>query len=80
MSSIKVIEQHHEKIDGKGYPYGLKDKQISKYAKIVCVCDVYDAVSNDRSYRNKFLPNEAYELILAGAGSNFDKKNSCKLI
>lgn len=73
-ASIKAIEQHHEKIDGKGYPYGLKDKQISNYAKIVCVCDVYDAVSNNRSYRKKLLPNEAYELILAGSGTNFDKK------
>jgi putative nucleotidyltransferase with HDIG domain len=70
--AIKAIEQHHERIDGKGYPYGLKDKEISKFGKIISVCDVYDAVSNDRTYRKKFTPNEAYELIMAGAGRSFD--------
>ncbi|MFL0194910.1 HD-GYP domain-containing protein [Clostridium sp. WILCCON 0269] len=71
---IKIVEQHHERVDGKGYPYGLKDKQITNYAKLVCICDVYDAVSNDRCYRKKFSPNDAYELILSGSGSNFDQQ------
>lgn len=71
-SVIKIVEQHHERIDGKGYPYGLTGNQISRFAKIVCVCDVYDAVSNDRCYRNKFSPNDAYELILSGTGTSFD--------
>ncbi|QAT41163.1 HD-GYP domain-containing protein [Clostridium sp. JN-9] len=70
---IKIVEQHHERIDGKGYPFGLTANQISKFAKIVCVSDVYDAVSNDRCYRRKFSPNDAYELILAGSGSIFDE-------
>lgn len=69
---IKAVTQHHERIDGRGYPYNLKDNEISKYGKIVCICDVYDAVSNDRVYRKKFRPNEAYELILAGSGTAFD--------
>lgn len=71
---IDAVEQHHEKIDGSGYPYSLKGNQISKFGKVVCICDVYDAVSNDRSYRKKFSPNEAYELILGGSGSMFDEK------
>ncbi|WP_039658416.1 HD-GYP domain-containing protein [Clostridium tyrobutyricum] len=71
---IKVVEQHHERVDGRGYPYGLRDKQITKFAKIVCICDVYDAVSNDRVYRKKFKLNESYELILSGSGSAFDKQ------
>lgn len=71
-NAIKAVLQHHERIDGKGYPYNLSDKDISKFAKIVCICDVYDAVSNDRVYRKKFSPNEAYELILAGSGTAFD--------
>ncbi len=73
-SVIKIVEQHHERVDGKGYPYGLNGNQISKYAKIVCICDVYDAVSNDRCYRQKFNPNDAYELILSGSGTNFDEE------
>lgn len=71
-SIIKIVEQHHERADGRGYPYGLKTEEISKFAKIVCISDVYDAVSNDRCYRKKFSPNEAYELILGGAGTIFD--------
>lgn len=70
---VKIAEQHHERVDGKGYPRGLIDKQITNYAKLVCICDVYDAVSNDRCYRKKFSPNDAYELILSGSGSNFDQ-------
>lgn len=70
---LDAVEQHHEKINGEGYPYGLRGNQISKYAKIVCISDIYDAVSNDRSYRKKFSPNDAYELILAGSGSVFDE-------
>lgn len=73
-SIVKIVEQHHERIDGKGYPYGLEGKQISKLAKIVCICDVYDAVSNDRCYRKKFSPNDGYELILSGSGSSFDEQ------
>ncbi|MFL0268425.1 HD-GYP domain-containing protein [Candidatus Clostridium radicumherbarum] len=69
---IKAVIQHHERIDGSGYPFNLKNNEISKYGKIVCICDVYDAVSNDRVYRKKFSPNEAYELILAGSGTAFD--------
>lgn len=71
-NAIKAVLQHHERIDGRGYPYNLIDKEISKFGKVVCVCDVYDAVSNDRVYRKKFRPNEAYELILAGSGTAFD--------
>lgn len=71
---LMAVEQHHEKVDGTGYPYGLSGNQISRYGKIVGICDVYDAISNDRSYRKKFSPNDAYELILAGSGSMFDEQ------
>jgi putative nucleotidyltransferase with HDIG domain len=71
-SAIKIVEQHHERVDETGYPFGLHNKQISRFAKVVCVCDVYDAVSNDRCYRGKFSPSDAYELILAGSGTSFD--------
>ncbi|PRR77145.1 Cyclic di-GMP phosphodiesterase response regulator RpfG [Clostridium liquoris] len=72
-SIIDIVEQHHERIDGRGYPYGLQGNHISKFARVVCICDVYDAISNDRCYRRKFSPNDAYELILAGSGTSFDE-------
>lgn len=71
---LRSVAEHHERIDGGGYPYGLKGNQISRYGKAVCICDVYDAISSDRSYRKKFSPNDAYELILAGNGTMFDEK------
>lgn len=69
---IDIAEQHHERIDGKGYPYKLNGNKISRYAKVVSLCDVYDAVSSDRCYRSKFSPNESYELILGNSGTMFD--------
>lgn len=69
---LDVVEQHHERIDGTGYPYGLKGNSITKYGKIACICDVYDALSSDRSYRKKAAPNDAYEFILSQGGSMFD--------
>ncbi|KEH91832.1 HD-GYP domain-containing protein [Clostridium botulinum] len=71
---IRGVVEHHERIDGKGYPYGLKDEEISTYGKIITVSDVFTAVSANRSYRMKFDPNEAYEFILAGMGTKFDKE------
>lgn len=73
-NAIKAVLQHHERIDGKGYPFNLTGNHISKFGKLVCISDVYDAVSNDRVYRKKFRPNEAYELILAGSGTAFDSE------
>lgn len=69
---LKGIYEHHEKYDGTGYPLGLKGKEISEFARIISICDVFTAVSANRSYRKRFTPNEAYELILSGSGSSFD--------
>lgn len=67
-----IVLEHHEKYDGTGYPLGLKGEKISKFARIACISDVYDAIISDRVYRKGFLANEAYEFILAGSGTFFD--------
>ena len=69
---IKGVAEHHERVDGKGYPLGLKGDKISQFAKIISVCDVFTAVSANRCYRDRFDPKEAYELILSGSGTMFD--------
>lgn len=51
-----VIIRHHEKIDGSGYPYGLKGREIDVYSKIVTIADVYEAMTADRVYRNGICP------------------------
>lgn len=68
----QIILEHHERIDGNGYPRGLSGNGISVYSRITCISDVYDAIVSDRVYRKKFNENEAYEFILAGSGSFFD--------
>ncbi len=47
---------HHEKIDGTGYPFGVSDNKIDKFSKIVAICDIYDAMTNDRVYHSKKCP------------------------
>ncbi len=53
-----AVLMHHEKIDGSGYPIGLKGDRITKFAKIVCICDIYDAMTSNRVYRDKICPFE----------------------
>ena len=72
--ALDVCLHHHEKIDGSGYPKRLKDEQISLYAKMGAVCDVYDAISSNRPYKNGWEPAESLrkmaEWRIAG---HFDK-------
>ena len=71
MSRIIAL-QHHERIDGKGYPDGRKGEDINKLAKIVAIADVYDALTSDRPYRRAMSPNEAIEYILGSGQTHFD--------
>ena len=67
------IYQHHERLDGKGYPRGISGKDITFYAKIVSVVDVYDILTSPLPNRKPFLPNEAIEFVMALSNSAFDK-------
>ena len=57
------VLQHHEREDGSGYPYGIKGDKIHEYAKIIAICDVYDALTSDRNYRKKVSPFYAAEIL-----------------
>ncbi|MDA8213628.1 MAG: HD domain-containing protein [Clostridia bacterium] len=67
-----VIGQHHERVDGSGYPQGLKEGQIHPLAKIVAIADTYAAMISDRPHRPKHRPYEAIEYIMSSAGFEFD--------
>jgi len=67
-----IAEQHHEKWDGTGYPYGLKGKDIHPYARIVAICDVFDAMTSDRVYRPAFSVESTLNIMKNGKGSHFD--------
>ncbi|MCR6111154.1 HD-GYP domain-containing protein [Bacillus sp. A301a_S52] len=72
MVSAHCAYQHHERIDGKGYPRGIKGNDIHPYAKIIAVADVFGAVTSNRVYSKAILPHEAMELLFTGAETQFD--------
>ncbi|MDF2499733.1 MAG: hypothetical protein K0Q77_447 [Anaerosporomusa subterranea] len=64
-AEIKIgVLQHHERIDGSGYPFGLTENQIGYYAKIIAIADIYDAMTSDRIYRKRLSPFCAAETIV----------------
>ncbi len=75
---IKVAENvahyHHEKIDGTGYPEGLKGEEIPIEARIMALADVYDALVSKRCYKAALSSDEAFDIINKGAGTHFDEK------
>ena len=68
-----IVRHHHEKIDGNGYPDGIKGNEIGITAKIVAVVDVFDALINVRPYKQAFSKEKALEIIISGKGLHFDK-------
>lgn len=69
---LAAVKYHHEKSDGTGYPDGLTENNIPKYAKILSIADVYDAITSERVYHKGMLPNEAVKAIFGWAGKHFN--------
>jgi HD-GYP domain-containing protein (c-di-GMP phosphodiesterase class II) len=61
---FEIVEQEHERIDGSGYPRGLKGDEISEYAQIIGFVDVYEALTHQRPYRRRYSPLEAVKIML----------------
>jgi putative nucleotidyltransferase with HDIG domain len=70
--ALDVCLHHHEKIDGSGYPHGLRGEQISMLAKMGAVCDVYDAITSNRPYKNGWDPAESVRKMAEWRGGHFD--------
>lgn len=67
-----VAHYHHERVDGTGYPDGLKGDEIPLEAKIMAIADVYDALVSKRVYKEKYSFEKANDIILEGMGTQFD--------
>lgn len=67
-----IVEQHHERVDGQGYPFGLQGDDIFLEARIIAVVDAYDAMTSDRPYRHGFSSEKAMEELLKYQGKQFD--------
>jgi HD-GYP domain-containing protein (c-di-GMP phosphodiesterase class II) len=64
--------QHHERLDGSGYPRGLAGEEIHEYAKLIGIVDSYDAMTSSRAYRETMLPHQAVEALYSGSGTLYD--------
>ncbi|MBO4733304.1 MAG: HD domain-containing protein [Clostridia bacterium] len=70
--AYNIAIAHHEKWDGKGYPHGLSGEEIPLEARLMAIADVFDALVSDRVYKKAMPPEEAFDIILDGAGTHFD--------
>ncbi len=70
--SLKMALQHHERYNGRGYPFGLMAHQISQFVQIAAIADVYDAITSDRCYQRGVPPHEGIKRIYEWSQSDFD--------
>ena len=70
---MDVVLHHHEKVDGTGYPHRLSGDNISLYAKMGAVCDVYDAITSNRPYKKGWSPAEAIRKMAEWSKGHFDE-------
>ena len=71
--ALDVCRHHHERVDGKGYPFGLGAEAISLEARLGAICDVYDALTSDRVYKDAWTPIEAISAMWSWEGQ-FDRE------
>jgi putative nucleotidyltransferase with HDIG domain len=71
---VQLIKQHHERLDGSGYPCGLGGDQLNLEVRILAVCDVYDALAADRPYAPAWPQEQALAYLRRNAGRLFDPK------
>ncbi|WP_434663073.1 HD-GYP domain-containing protein [Aeromonas sp. NJAU223] len=71
---LEVAANHHERLDGSGYPRHLKGSQLSLYTRMSGIVDVYDAVTADRVYKQGMSPTQAFRILLKGADHHFDRE------
>lgn len=69
---IPAVRGHHERWDGTGYPDGLKGQDIPLFARILAICDVYDALSSGRPYRSPWPRRKVIDYMVSGSGVLFD--------
>ncbi|PCM42915.1 HD-GYP domain-containing protein [Marinobacter sp. ANT_B65] len=70
--TVITAAQHHERMDGTGYPEGLKGEAISEYGRMVAITDVYDAITADRVYHRGMTPTQGLKKLLEWSGSHLD--------
>ena len=70
----RLVHEHHERLDGSGYPRGTAGVELGIGPRILAVCDVFDALSSDRVHRGAWTTEEALALLREDAGTQYDAK------
>jgi HD-GYP domain-containing protein (c-di-GMP phosphodiesterase class II) len=70
-SVLRAVAEHHEQHNGLGYPHGLRGDQISRMGRMLALCDVFDAMTSDRSYMKAVAPSKALAIMYGMRGQNF---------
>jgi HD-GYP domain-containing protein (c-di-GMP phosphodiesterase class II) len=71
---VAAAVHHHERLDGSGYPHGLRGDQISLYARIIAVADVFDALTSERPYRPAMSVEDSLKILCEGIDTKFDRQ------
>jgi HD-GYP domain-containing protein (c-di-GMP phosphodiesterase class II) len=71
---VDAAVQHHERLDGRGYPLGLEGESISSYARIIAVADVFDALTTTRFYRDAMTVEDALTILCQGIDAEYDRR------
>ena len=71
--SLEIVQDHHENVDGTGYPNNKTAEQLSMYAKMAKIVDSYDAITAERSYKSAKTPVSAFKILRSESGSVFDQ-------
>lgn len=61
--SLEIAAQHHEKLDGKGYPFNLPGDEITKYGRMISICDIFDALTANRCYKDGYAHIKAFSIL-----------------
>lgn len=72
--AMDVVLMHHERLDGSGYPYGLKGDELTKIGRMASIVDVYDALTSVRCYKDAWEPASTLKHMLEWGGKHFDKE------
>jgi HD-GYP domain-containing protein (c-di-GMP phosphodiesterase class II) len=73
-TSLMTVYQHHERLDGSGYPNCLTGDDITPFGQAIAIVDVYDALTTKRCYKNKYPPTKALKLLYEWGGTTFNKE------
>ena len=73
-TSFSIIVHHHEKLNGRGYPFGKQGSEISKLDRMASICDIYDALTADRVYKKGMLPSTAMSIIQSLTPDELDQE------